>query len=321
MYSRKSIAVLAAVLASPAELSAQVWPAKQPIKIISPFTPGAAPESLGRPIFEHVSKQLGQTVIWESRAGAGGTIGVGVVAKADPDGYTLLVNSSSHTVAPSLYSNLRYDTVRDLAAISPLGELPVALIVPPARHQTLAAMVSAGRAKPGSLTYASAGVGSGSHLIAEKFRLAAGLEAAHAPFKGAPDTIRVIVANSLDFAFAPLGQALPLIESRQVRGLAVSGTKRAALRSDLPTTVEAGYPGSASVFWIGAFAPSGTPKEIIQRLHGAIAAAVVDPGVRDVLTKLGAEPMPQTPAEFDAFVAAEIESNAKLIKAAGIKPN
>ena len=321
MKLRTSIGILAALLASPVELCAQVWPAKQTIKIVSPFGPGAAPESLGRPIFEHVSKQLGQTVIWESRAGAGGTIGVAAVAKADPDGYTLLVNSSSHTVAPSLYANLRYDTIMDIAAISPLGELPVALIVPTARHQTLSAMVGIGRAKPGSLTYASAGVGSGGHLIAEKFRLAAGLEAAHAPFKGAPDTIREIVANSLDFTFAPLGQALPLIETGQVRALAVSGTKRAALSPGLPTTVEAGYPGSASVFWIGAFAPAGTPKEIIQRLHGAIAAAVVDPAVRDVLTKLGAEPMSQSPAEFDTFVRAEIESNAKLIKAAGIKPN
>ena len=321
MSLRTSIAALLVILAAPNAAFAQAWPTRQPIRLVSPFAPGAAPETIGRPVFEHVSKQLGQAIVWESRAGAGGTIGAQSVAKAEPDGYTLLVNTSAHTVAPAIYATLRYDVVKDLIAIAPLGELPVALIVPTARHKSLADMVAMGKAKPGSLTFGSAGVGSGSHLIAEKFRVSAGLEAAHVPFKGAPDMVREIIGDRIDFAFANLGSSLPMIEANEVRALAVSSIRRAVARPDLPTTVEAGFANSDSSFWVGAFAPAGTAPAIVERLHQAIIAAVSDPAMKATFAKLGAEPMMQSPAQFDALIRAEVESNAALVKAAGIKVN
>ena len=321
MSLRTSIAALLVILAAPNAAFAQAWPTRQPIRLVSPFAPGAAPETIGRPVFEHVSKQLGQAIVWESRAGAGGTIGAQSVAKAEPDGYTLLVNTSAHTVAPAIYATLRYDVVKDLIAIAPLGELPAALIVPTARHKSLADMVAMGKAKPGSLTFGSAGVGSGSHLIAEKFRVSAGLEAAHVPFKGAPDMVREIIGDRIDFAFANLGSSLPMIEANEVRALAVSGIRRAVARPDLPTTVEAGFANSDSSFWVGAFAPAGTAPAIVERLHQAIIAAVSDPAMKATFAKLGAEPMMQSPAQFDALIRAEVESNAALVKAAGIKVN
>lgn len=307
--------------ATPSEVIAQSWPTKQPIKIISPFAPGAAPEAIGRPVFDHVSKQLGQTVVWENRAGAGGTIGAATVAKADPDGYTLLVNTSAHTAAPAIFASLRYDVVKDFASVALVGELPVALIVPITRYKTLGEMVTAGKAKPGSLTYGSAGVGSGSHFIAEKFRVSAGLEAVHVPFKGAPDMVREIIGNRIDFAFANLGSALPMIEANEVRAVAVSGKRRAASRPELQTTVEAGFANSDSGFWVGTFAPAGTPADIVQRLHRAITAAVTDQAMKTTLANLGAEPMLLSPSELDALVRAEVTGNAALVKAAGIKVN
>lgn len=300
---------------------AQSWPTKQPIKLISPFAPGAAPEAAGRPVFERVSKALGQSFVWENRAGAGGTIGAAAVAKAEPDGYTLLVNSSAHTVAPAIFANLRYDVVKDLVAVAPLGDLPTVLIVPLARYKTLAEMVAAGAAKPGSLTYGSAGVGSGSHLKAEKLLLAAGIKAAHVPFKGGPDMVREIVGNRIDFAFANLSNALQLIESNEMRALAIGGVKRTLTRPELQTLGEAGYPKAESLFWVGVFAPAGTSGEIVQRLHQLITAVVSEPSMKETLGKIGVEPMPQSSAEFDALVRTEVESNLELVKAAGIKVN
>ena len=312
--------VAGAVFGSPAVV-AQDWPAKQPLKLISPFPPGSSLDAIGRPVFELVSKALGQSYLIESRPGAGGTIGMAAVAKADPDGYTLLLNSSVHTITPSTYTNQRYDTIKDLAPIAMLAQFPNALVVPMQRHKTIQEMVAAGKAKPGSLTYGSGGVGAATHLNAERLRLSAGFEAVHVPFKGAPEALREIIGNRIDFYFSPLASALPLIEGKEVRALAVSGLKRAPTLPDVPTTLEAGYPNSDYIFWIGMFAPGPTPKPIIERLHREIMKALADPVIKSVFGKLGAEQLLMTPAEFDAFIRAEITSNAALVKAAGIKPN
>jgi tripartite-type tricarboxylate transporter receptor subunit TctC len=177
----------------------QAWPTRQTIRLISPFPPGSAVDAVARPVFDHVSRQIGQTIVYESRAGAGGTIGMAAVAKAEPDGYTLLVNSSVHTITPSTYSKLPYDTVRDFAGIMPLAQFPNVLVVPPSRFKTIQELVAAGKAKPGSLTYGSGGVGAATHLNAERFRLSAGFEAVHVPFKGAPEALREILGNRIDF--------------------------------------------------------------------------------------------------------------------------
>jgi tripartite-type tricarboxylate transporter receptor subunit TctC len=242
-------------------------------------------------------------------------------AKAEPDGYTLLVNSSVHTITPSTYAKLPYDTLRDLSGIIPLGQFPNVLVVPPTGFSNIRDLVAAAQAKPGALTFGSGGIGGAVHLTTERFRLSAGFEAVHVPFKGAPEVLREILGGRLDFAFSPLASAVALIESNQIRALAVSSPKRSAALPNVPTTLEAGYPRSEYVFWIGVFAPSGTPRDIVSRLHEEIVKALTEPGIKDSMKKLAAEPMIMTPAEFDRFVAAEIESNATLVKAADIKPN
>jgi tripartite-type tricarboxylate transporter receptor subunit TctC len=195
------------------------------------------------------------------------------------------------------------------------------MVVPLSGFNTISELVGAGKAKPGSLTFGSGGIGGATHLNAERFQLSAGIQAVHVPFRGAPDVLREILAGRLDFCFSPLASAMPLIESNQVRALAVSSLKRTPTLPDIPTTLEAGFPNSEYVFWIGVFAPASTPHDIISRLHGEITKALADPQVRASIQKLAAEPMPFTPAEFDAFVKREIESNTAVVKAAGIKPN
>jgi tripartite-type tricarboxylate transporter receptor subunit TctC len=318
---RRSILGALLVVALAGAAHGQAWPTKQTIRLISPFPPGSAVDAVARPVFDNVSRQIGQTIVFESRAGAGGTIGMAAVAKAEPDGYTLLVNSSVHTITPSTYSKLPYDTVRDFAAIIPLAQFPNVLVVPPPRFKTIQELVAAGKAKPGSLTYGSGGVGAATHLNAERFRLSAGFEAVHVPFKGAPEALREILGDRIDFYFSPILSAVPLIQSGQVRGLAVSSVKRSDTLPDVPTTLEAGYPDSDYVFWVGVFAPAATPRDIVNRLHDAAAAALADKAVADNLKALGASPMSMTPTEFDAYVKAEIATIAKVVKAAGIQPN
>ncbi len=301
--------------------NAQAWPARQPIRLISPFPPGSAVDAVARPVFDAVSRQLGQSIVFESRPGAGGTLGMAAVAKAEGDGYTLLVNSSVHTITPSTYAKLPYDTVRDFAAIIPLAQFPNVLVVPPSRFKTVQELVAAAKAKPGSITYGSGGVGAATHLNAERFRLSAGFEAVHVPFKGAPDALREILGDRIDFYFAPLLSAVPLIESHEIRGLAVSSLKRSATLPDIPTTLEAGYPNSDYVFWIGLFAPAAIPRAIVERLHDETAKALNEPAVRNALNKLGADAMEMTPSQFDAFVRSEIAAVAMVVKAAGIQPN
>ena len=297
------------------------WPTRQPIKLILPFPPGSALDAVARPVFDAVAHQIGQSMVFESRAGAGGTLGMAAVAKAEGDGYTLLVNSSVHTITPSTYSKLPYDTLRDFAAVSPLSQFPNVLVVPPPRFKTIQELVASAKAKPGSITYGSGGVGAATHLNAERFRLSAGFEAVHVPFKGAPDALREILGNRIDFYFAPLSSVVGLIGSGEIRGLAVSSLKRSASLPAIPTTLESGYPNSDYTFWVGLFAPSATPRPIIDRLHGEIAKALHEPAIADALTKLGAEPMELSPTQFDAFVRTEIGINAALVKAAGIQPN
>lgn len=300
---------------------AQDWPTRQPIRLVIPFPPGSSLDTIARPVFEQVGKQIGQSFVFESRPGAGGTLGMAVAAKANPDGYTLLVNSSIQTIVPTTFAKLPFDTLRDFAAVIPLGQFPNVLVAPAGRFKTVQDLVAKAKAKPGSITYGSGGIGAATHLNAERFRLAAGFEAVHVPFKGAPEAVREVLGGRIDFYFSPLLSVVPLIESKQLDALAVSSLKRDDALPAIPTTLEAGYPNSDYIFWIGVFAPSATPKNIVQRLHEEIAKALNDPVMKQLVKKLGADPMPFKPAEFDAFVRAEIDSNATLIRAAGIAPN
>ena len=299
---------------------AQAWPTK-PIRVIVPLTAGSATDVMARLVMDQVSARLAQPIIVENRPGAGNTIGMSVVAKAEPDGHTILANSSAHTVTPATRSNLGFE-MTDLAAIVPLGNMPVVMVVNPAKgYKTLTDFVAAARAKPGTINYASAGAGNSSHLNGERFRLAVGFEAVHLPFKGAPEALTEVVAGRADFYFAPLINALPLLKDGQLQALAVSGSTRASALPNVPTTVEAGYPNSEYNFWAGVFAPAKTAADIRSRFYAEIAAALQHPASRQKLTDLGADPMPLTPEQFEALVRGEIASNTELVKAAGIKVN
>ena len=310
-----------AAIAANASALGQTWPTK-PIRAIVPFTAGSASDIVPRTVFEQLSGELGQSIIVENRSGAGGTIGAAAVARSEPDGYTILANSSAHTIVPSFYPNTPYDPARDFAAIIPLGNMPNVLVVPPSKgFGSLQALVAAAKARPGSVNYASAGAGNSSHLNGERFRLAAGFEAVHLPFKGAPEALTEVIAGRADFYFSPLVNALPLLKDGQLQALAVSGSARASALPDVPTTVEAGYPNSEYNFWAGVFAPAKTPAEIRAKLHAEIAKALQNPATREKLLGLGADPMPLSSAQFDALVRTEIETNTQLVKAAGIKVN
>jgi tripartite-type tricarboxylate transporter receptor subunit TctC len=328
---RQALHLTAAALAAPALLrlismpawaeSAQAWPTK-PIRLIVPLTAGSATDVMGRVVMDQVSTQLGQPIIVENRPGGGGNIiGMSAVARAEPDGYTILANSSTHTVTPATRSSLGFE-MTDLAAIIPMGNMPVVMIFNPSKgYKKLSDFVAVARAKPGSINYASAGAGNSSHLNGERFRLAAGIEAVHLPFKGAPEAITEVIAGRADFYFAPLVNALPLLKDGQVQALAVSGSSRASALPDVPTTVEAGYPNSEYNFWTGVFAPAKTPADIRAKLYAETAKALQQAAVREKLANLGADPMPLTSAQFEALVHKEIETNTQLVKAAGIKVN
>jgi tripartite-type tricarboxylate transporter receptor subunit TctC len=298
----------------------QAWPNK-PIKAVVPFSAGSAVDLVARAVMEQVSTQIGQPIIVENRVGAGGTIGVGAVAKAEPDGYTLLVHSTTHVVTASTYSNPGYDVRKDFAAITGLANLPNVLVVPPNKYKTLKDLVEAGRAKQGALNYASGGAGSASHLNAERFLAAAGFKAQHIPFKGGPEALADIMADRVQFYFVPLPPARGLYAGGKVGILAVSGMKRSSALPEIPTTVEAGFPNSEYNFWVGMFAPAATPKTIVERLNAETVKALATPGVREKLKNVGGDPMPMSIAEFTAFVNKEIDINAALVKATGVKIN
>ena len=312
-------AALGVVLATPS--AAQDWPTK-PLRVVVPLTAGAATDIMARTVFEQLSALIGQPTVVENRPGAGNTLGMAQVAQAEPDGHTLLANSSTHTVSPTTRSKLPFDVLTDLAGIIPMGNMPVVFVVNPKKgYKKLSDFVDAARAKPGSINYASAGAGNSSHLNGERFRLAAKFDAVHVPQRGAPEALTEVIAGRLDFYFAPLLNALPFLKDGQLQALAVSGSFRATALPNVPTTVEAGYPNSEYNFWAGVFVPGKTPVAIRNKIHGEIVKAMKTPALAERLKNLGADPMPLTPAQFDALVRKEIEVNAALVKAANIVVN
>jgi tripartite-type tricarboxylate transporter receptor subunit TctC len=275
---------------------------------------------MARTVAEKLTAQLGHTVLVENRPGAGGTIGVAQVARADPDGYTILIHSSSYTVTPSTYPTLPYDTLRDLTGITPLGLLPNVLVIAPSKGiKSVKELVAAAKAKPGALNAASIGVGSATHLNAERFRLGAGIDVVNVPFKGTPEALTEVLTGRVDYYFCPVNAALPMLKEGKILGLAVGSSKRSIALPDLPTTLEAGIPNSDYNFWVGMFVPAKTPREVVQRLYQETSKALHSPDVREKLTRLGAEPMDYAPDAFNTYIRNEIASNAALVKAAGIK--
>ncbi len=313
------VIVLLTVMPGPS--SAQSWPAR-PIRVLIPFGAGSATDLIPRTVFEQLSPQLGQPIVVENRVGAGGTIAVGTVARAEPDGYTLLAHSNAHTISPAIYSKLSYDPAEDFAGITPLGSVANVLVISPSKGiKTFRELVAAAKAKPGTLNYASVGVGSGTHLSVEKLKLAAGFEAVHIPFRGGPEALTEVLAGRVDFYFCPINTALPHIREGRLLALVTSHTSRAAELLDVPTTAEVGYPDADFPIWIGLLAPAKTPRAIIDRLHAETIRALQTRTVVERFTKTGVMPLIMTPEEFDARIRAEVRTNAAIAKAAGIKPN
>jgi tripartite-type tricarboxylate transporter receptor subunit TctC len=316
----RSLVAAALVLSSTLGALAQAWPVK-PLRVIVPVTAGSAIDIIARTVSDQLAGPLAQPVVVENRTGAGGTIGAASVAKADPDGYTILVHSSAHAIAPSTFPNLPYDTGRDFAGVTPLANVPLVLVVSPSKYQSISELVAKAKANPGTINYATVGAGAAAHLTAERFRLSAGFEAQQIPFRGAPEAMTEVMAGRVDFFFSPTLPTLPLVQDGKLKAIAVSSSKRASALPEVPTTLEAGFANSDYNFWIGMFVPAKTPREIIDRLHEETAKVLQMPGVREKLAALGGEPMTMSANEFDAFLHAEIAMNAALVKAAGIKGN
>ena len=290
------------------------------VHLIVPFTAGSATDILARTFGQKLSEMWGQSVIVENRPGAGGTIGAAVVAKSPPDGYTLLVHSAAQAYNASIYPSLPYDTTKDFVEIAPLAGQPNVLIVAPATGvKTVAELIALAKQKPGQLNFGSAGTGSGTHINAEKFKLAAGIDVVHIPYKGTPEALNDTLAGRVTYFFSPISAALPNIREGKLLALGVSTSKRSSALPNVPTIAEAALPGFDYNLWVGVFAPAGTPPDIVDKINKDIDRALQTPEIKDRLSTLGAEPMPMTPAEFRKFVQTEIDDSAKVIKAAGIK--
>jgi tripartite-type tricarboxylate transporter receptor subunit TctC len=321
--TRRQFATLAAagIVAPllPRVACAQAWPSRT-IRAIIPFTAGSTVDIIGRIVLEPLSAALGQPIVVENRGGAGGTIGSAAVAKADPDGYTLLVNASAHSAAPAVYPNLSYDPARDFSAVALFGSVPNVTVISPAKGiKTLQELVAA--AKAGSFTFASAGVGSATHWGAERLRIAAGFQAVHVPFRGGPEALTEVMTGRVDFMCIGISSGLPFIRDGKLLALAVNTPRRSRALPDVPTTIEAGYPDSDYTFWNGMLVPAKTPRDIVDRLHQETQKALALPGVQHKFAPQAIEPMPLTPAEFDALIKKEIAANIALVKAAGLKFN
>jgi tripartite-type tricarboxylate transporter receptor subunit TctC len=299
----------------------QTWPTK-PIRVVLPFPPGSGTDTIARPVLGQMSRQLGQPIIIDNRPGAGGTIAMAAVHQAEPDGYTLLVHSNSFTVVPATYTNLAFDTVRDFTGVMPIAALPMALVTAPSKgYASLNDLIAAAKARPGSINYASAGAGGATHLGAERFRLAAGFEGTHIPYKGSAEALTDVMTARVDYYFSPVGLALPQINAGRLVPLAVSSTTRSSALPNVPTTLDAGLPNSDYNVWVGMMASARTPRPVLQRLNDEMTKAIGTPEIQETFKKLVAEPMIMTLDQFDALLKAEFAMNASLVKAAKVTVN
>ena len=292
----------------------------KPVKIVVPFTAGSATDILARTVGQKLGELWGQPVVIDNRPGAGGTIGAAIVAKSPPDGYTLLVHSAAQAVNASIYPSLPYDTTKDFVEVATLGGQPNVLVVAPVTgYKSVADLIAAAKKSPGALNFGSAGAGSGTHVNGEKFKLAAGIDVVHIPYKGTPEALTDTMAGRVTYFFSPISAALPNVREGKLIALGVSTSKRSSALPNVPTIAEGGLPGFDYNLWIGMFAPAGTPADIVDKINADVTRALQSQEVRERLAALGAEPMVMTPAEFRKFMRDEMEDSSKVVKAAGIK--
>ena len=299
---------------------AQSYPSKA-IRIIVPFTPGSATDVMARIVGERLNAAWGQPVVVENKPGAGGTIGIRDTARADPDGYTLVLVSSGHAVNHVLYKDLGYDTLKDLSSVAMLGSLPSVLIVPPTSPvNSVKELVAMLKAKPGQYNYATAGVGSGAHVSTEKFNVAAGVKAVHVPLKGTPPILAETMAGRVEYAMVPAVSGMGPVKDGKVKPLAVTTSTRVSALPNVPTLGEAGFPEGESTFWLALLAPAKTPPEILAKVNAEVNRALSTPEVIERLAKLGTEPMSMSPAQADAFIRREYNELGAVMRAAGLTP-
>ena len=317
-FSRRLHAILAAALlvASAGTAIAQsAWPTKQ-IRMIIPYPPGGPTDILGRIVAQQLTESLGQVVVVENKPGASGMIGADIVAKAPPDGYTLLVNASIHVINPSLYKKPPYDAIRDFAPVSLIADVPLVLVAAPSQGlATVADVIAAAKAKP--INFASSGNAAAPHLAGEAFKLATGVPMQHVPYKGSGPALTDVIGGQTQLMFDSMPSSIGHIRAGKLRAIAVTTAKRASALPDVPTIAEAGVPGYDISTWYGVWAPAGTPKEIVARMSGEIAKIVRLPQVRDRLAGLGATPVGNSPEEFAAYNQSELAKWGRIVKQSG----
>jgi tripartite-type tricarboxylate transporter receptor subunit TctC len=307
-----------ALISASAAFAADTYPSR-PIRVVSPFPPGSASDTVSRVVLDQVSQELGQPMVIENRAGAGGILGFADVAKADPDGYTIVVSSTSMGTGMVLHRSLPYDPAKDLVSVAMFGSQPNVLVASAQDgFKSLGDLVAAAKAKPGTLTFASAGVGSSSHMAGERLRLAANIDVRHVPFKD--NGLTEVMAGRIDYYFIPLAAAASALGSDKLTVLAVSSLKRVPLLPNVPSVAEAGYPNAEFNFWVGLSAPANTPRAIVDKLHDATEKALLDPSIAAKLAKLGIQPEQMSVDQFGKFVKDDLAATVKLANDAGIQP-
>jgi tripartite-type tricarboxylate transporter receptor subunit TctC len=312
-------AVFATLACIAADVSAQAWPAK-PVRIVVPFTPGGGLDIQARMFGKKFYETLGQTFVVDNRTGAGGLIGAEAVARAAPDGYTLLFSSASLAVNVSLYKKLAFDPVKDLDPVSWVSSVPLVLTVHPSVPvRSVPELVALAKKRAGQFNASSNGVGTTSHLSIEMLKQYAGVAVTHVPYKGGGPAITAVLSGEVDIAFVPVLSAQPFMKSGKVRVLAVTTAKRSSALPNIPT-MKSFYPEFESDNWYAFFVPAGTPQDIVARLNSEILKALKAPDIIDYMSKDGADPVGSTPAELAAYYRSEVVKYAKLIKAANIQP-
>ena len=298
---------------------AQEWPTAQPIKIIAPTTPGSTADLMARIVFQQVAAQLGRTVIVEDRSGAGTTTGMNAVAKSAPDGYTLLVNSTSYVVVASTYAKLPYDPYADMIGVALLAQFPV-VVTSSLKYRTLTELVAAGRLKPSPLTFGTLGLGSSGHLATERFMRAANFTGTQVPFRGTAEAMTELITGRLDMYSGVAPNAADLARAGEINVLAIEARKRSVFFPDVPTTIEAGFPNSDYNFWMGSYMPAKTPRAIVERLNSEVRNALQDEAIRSKINQLGGEVEIMSVDEFNAFIDKERNANAEIVKLIGFTP-
>jgi tripartite-type tricarboxylate transporter receptor subunit TctC len=314
-----AVVVAAAVAMGAAVVHAQEYPTKT-IRLIVPLSAGAGADIAGRIIAQRMSEHWKQPVIVDNRPGAGGQIGTSAVVKAEADGHTLLVQSSSHAANPAIYRNLPYDPQQDLIDVAILGKTPYVMVsAGNGPYRSLKALIDAAKAKPGELAYSSAGVGTSTHLAAEYLLGLAGVRMIHVPFKGSPDALQDVLGGRSAFYMAPVNVGLGLVKEGKLNALGVSTKTRAEVLPQVPTLAEQGMRDYEVTLWFGMWAPAATPAAVVQKLNAAVNAIVSEPQMREQFTKLGLQPSPMKPEEFAAFVRTEIGVYKRIVEQAGIE--